>query len=365
MSRVIQSICDMLIEGENVVMATLVNFQGKARLNGAKMLVRADGVSLGTIGGGFLENETLSIASELFMPGAPRIRILEFSGEGVTNMQTPCGKGTEVFIEHIAANPENLQVYRRLLAARQNGVKCWLFTSIGENGNERIAVQRSFVCEDGSVTGEIACLGERLPALLEKVLAGSSPVFEQIGEKRFFVDPWTVPSTVYLFGAGHVAQEVAELTAKAGFRTIVLDDREKFANPERFPTADGVMVLSSFEDCFQGLIVNDDSYLVIVTRGRRFEKTVLKQAIRTKAGYIGVIGSIRKRDALFRELSGEGFSIDELLRLYCPIGINILAEAPVEIAVSIVSQLILLRAQKKAAKKPHFQQLPAPVAVQT
>jgi xanthine dehydrogenase accessory factor len=198
---------------------------------------------------------------------------------------------------------------------------------------------------------------------LQKARSVTAPSLQHFGEKRFFIDPWVVPDTVYLFGAGHVARQVAELTGKAGFRIIVLDDREKFADAERFPTADDIVVLNSFEDCFRGLAINDKSCVIIITRERRHEKTVLRQALGTKAAYIGMIGSIRKRDALFKELLDTGFGIDDLLRIYCPVGIGIMAETPVEIAVSIVAQLVLVRAQRKAAQKKQIRQSSVPETV--
>jgi xanthine dehydrogenase accessory factor len=185
------------------------------------------------------------------------------------------------------------------------------------------------------------------------------PIIEDIGDRKFFLNPWSIPETVYICGAGHVAQETAELAVKSGFRTIVLDDRDKYANRDRFPTADDVVVLDSFDDCFRKLAVTEDSYVIIATRGHRYEKTLVKQALRTRAGYIGLIGSVRKRDALFAELSGEGFSIDDLLRLYCPTGVSIQAETPVEIAVSIVAQLVLLRARKAATSRREIRMAPA------
>jgi xanthine dehydrogenase accessory factor len=148
-----------------------------------------------------------------------------------------------------------------------------------------------------------------------------------------------------------MAQEVAELAGKAGFRTVVLDDRQKFANRDRFPTADDIVVLDSFKNAFHGLEIDSESHVLIITRGHRHEKNLLRQALATTAEYIGVIGSIRKRDALFRELSAEDLTVDDMLRIYCPIGIHVLAESPLEIAVSIVAQLIQLRARRKTDKK--------------
>jgi xanthine dehydrogenase accessory factor len=163
--------------------------------------------------------------------------------------------------------------------------------------------------------------------------------------KRFFVEPTFLPGTVYLFGAGHVSRPVAELAASVNFRIVVLDDRSDFANNERFPKADQIIVIPSYDDLFAGLDIGKDSYLVIVTRGHLHDKTVLEQSLRTKAGYIGMIGSRRKQHLVYEELLGKGFTEDDLKRVYNPIGLDICAETPEEIAVSIVAELIKVRSQ--------------------
>ena len=136
------------------------------------------------------------------------------------------------------------------------------------------------------------------------------------------------------------------LTQMVDFRTVVLDDREAFANRERFKTADEILVLSDFIGAFSDLEIDEDSYVVIVTRGHRHDKTVLSQALRTKAGYIGMIGSRRKRDATYGAIIKEGFTPEDLDRVHCPIGLVFCAETPQEIAVSIVAELIDARANK-------------------
>jgi xanthine dehydrogenase accessory factor len=351
MRILVQTLCDLLEEGESVVMATVIKTPGQQSRVGAKMLVSSGGVFHGTVGGGLLEKEALTIASEMFTSGTPRVRILEFSGEAVSNMQTLCGKGVTVFIERIAATPGNMGIYRKILASLNSGVKCCLIADTSDNSEARKKIHVGLVCEDGSTSGEVSCRGKTLSLLLQKARSATSPFLQNFTKQKFLIDPWVVRSAVYLFGAGHVAREVADLTGKAGFRTIVLDDREKFACTEYFPLADDIVVLDSFDDCFEGLEVQDDSFVIIITRERRYEKTVVRQALATRAGYIGIIGSIRKRDALFRESMEAGFSIDDMLRIYCPVGINILAEKPSEIAVSIAAQLILIRAQRIASRK--------------
>ncbi len=351
MKYIVKALCDLLEKGDSVVMATVVKTQEQQSRVGAKMLVCSGGDFHGTIGGGLLEKETLTIASEMFAYGAPRLRVLEFSGEAVSNMQTLCGKGVTVFIERIEPLPCNVEIYRKVLASLDKDVRCCLMTDASVSGSKRRETHVGLVCEDGSTSGGISCGGKTLSLLLQKARSATSPVLQNFAKKKIFFDPWIARSTVYLFGAGHVAKELAVLTAKSGFRTIVLDDREKFACQEYFSVADDIVVLDSFEDCFEGIDVQDDSFVVIITRERKYEKTVVRQALATRAGYIGIIGSIRRRDALFRDLMDSGFSIDDMLRINCPVGINILAESPSEIAISIAAQLVLIRAQRIAGRK--------------
>lgn len=150
--------------------------------------------------------------------------------------------------------------------------------------------------------------------------------------------------TLYLFGAGHVAQQTAVLANMVDFRVHVLDDREEFANRERFPEAEEVRVLDSFASALDGLAIDANSFLLILTRGHSFDRTVLAQALSTPAGYIGMIGSKNKRNTVYASLQEEGFTQADLARVFCPVGLEIGAETPAEIGLSIVSQLVAVRA---------------------
>jgi xanthine dehydrogenase accessory factor len=164
--------------------------------------------------------------------------------------------------------------------------------------------------------------------------------------RSFALEPWTAASPLLIFGAGHVSRPTAQVAALCGFAVTVLDDRLDFANAARFPQAE-TRVLESFTDCFHGLPCGPEAFVVIVTRGHAFDAEVLAQALRTRAGYIGMIGSRRKRDAVYQRLRGQGFTDADLARVSCPIGLDIGAETPEEIAVSIVAELIQSRAARK------------------
>jgi len=192
------------------------------------------------------------------------------------------------------------------------------------------------------LVGEVICD----PNLLEELIAGPAKITlhsEIFDDQRFLVEPLREGGTVYIFGAGHVSQKIAPLSESVGFKTVVLDDRTDFANRERFPEPIEVRVIDSFKMLPQ-LEIDDNSYLVILTRGHLFDRHVLEQVLRSGAAYVGMIGSRTKRDLTYDEMVAEGFTREELSRVFCPIGTAIGAETPEELAVSIVGELIKVRA---------------------
>ena len=169
-----------------------------------------------------------------------------------------------------------------------------------------------------------------------------APFLIQHAGQEIFVEPLVQPVVVHLVGAGHVALATAHLASFSGFEVVVMDDRPEFASTDRYPEAREVRVLDTFARCLQDLGPND--YVIIVTRGHLHDREVLAQALRTGAGYIGMIGSRRKRDAIYESLQREGFSETDLGRVHCPIGLAIGADTPEEIGLSIVAELVQVRA---------------------
>ena len=172
------------------------------------------------------------------------------------------------------------------------------------------------------------------------------PVVLSAGHREYLVESYTMGGTVFIFGAGHVAQPTARLAAMVGFQVWVLDDRKDYVHPERFPEAHRVTVLDSFDQAFTDLEVTEASYVIIFTHGHLHDKIVLAQALGTDAGYIGMIASRRKRNTIYDALRAEGVSQLQIDRVHSPIGLAIGAETPEEIAVSIVAEMILQRSQR-------------------
>lgn len=362
MDDILRRLVELLDQGESFVLATLCSRSGSApRTAGARMIVRADGTIAGTVGGGLLEARVQEAAAGLFQRPAHQVLEFRLTGRDAAEMDMLCGGNVEVLVDWIDAGDETCrEVYAALLAARAARRRSWLLTAIPEEGRTR----RCLIQEDGPLVGEAAiaeligvgsgspiglfgtppgCEGEQFD-----IASSRQPVLIQCQERRLLVEPLVSPATVYILGAGHISQQLAPLAQTIGFAVVVLDDRPEFANRERFAGADQVIVLDSFERALDGLPISAGSHVVIVTRGHLHDKTVLAQALRTPAGYIGMIGSRHKRELIYRELiEQEGFTERDLARVHAPIGLAIGAESPEEIAVSIAAQLIQARAGER------------------
>ncbi|NPV92491.1 MAG: XdhC family protein [Firmicutes bacterium] len=346
MKKLYQNMLELLRQGESFVRATILSSTGSTpRVAGAEMIIRRDGSIIGTIGGGMLEAEVRRMAREVFLTGRSAARTFDLSEADRSGMNMVCGGAQEVFWDWVdAGDPRNLLIFtqvKEMLAVRPRAA---LITRIGGGDRGDEGPGRWLVRLDGTGIEDFPYTDDWL-----KLLAGSAntryPKTVTLEGTRFQVEPIRLRGTVYIFGAGHVSQQLAVLTDMVEFQTVILDDREEYASRERFPGADQVIVLESFDEAMPGLPIDRDSYVVIVTRGHVHDYTVLEQALGTDAGYIGMIGSRSKRSKVFQALLKQGFSERDLERVHSPIGIDIKADTPEEIGVSIIAELIKARVE--------------------
>jgi xanthine dehydrogenase accessory factor len=305
------------------------------------MIVRPGGAIIGTIGGGVLEARVQQMARQVLTSRVSLVEEFNLTAEEAGNMGMICGGGLRVLIQYVdASDPSNLMLYKAVADVPAKRRRSWLATSVPANGSSPEVPQQWLVSSDGLVA---AGLGPKEPAHVSSLMRVRQPEIIELGGETFFVEPLWGESIVYIFGAGHVSQKLAPLTRMVGFRTVVLDDRSEYANRKLFESADEIIVPDSFETAMEGLAIDEESYLVLVTRGHSHDKTRLRQALGTRAGYIGMIGSRRKRDGIYADLTREGFDSSHFKRVHSPIGLSIGAETPEEIAVSIVAELIEAR----------------------
>jgi xanthine dehydrogenase accessory factor len=340
-------LCDWLEQGEDVVLATIVDHDGSTpRTAGSRMIVRRDGRIAGTIGGGRLEAEVMADAPGLIAAGAGRLRSFDLgAGDVAEAVDMICGGRVTVLMEFIPSDRAHRRLFATIRDRSVHGPRVLLVASPEGEKDAVGGIRRCLVGEDGEVQGDALLTENQALEVWHRAGGSRVPLPLSIDDRTVFASPIHATGTVLLFGAGHVSREVSRLCTAVGFRTVVVDDRPEFANPSRFETAGEIRVVEDFAHAFTGLNADVDAYVVILTRGHRHDKTVLAQALRTQAVYIGMIGSRRKRDDVYAALLQEGFSGEDLQRVHCPIGIEIHAETPEEIAFSIVGELIAVRAK--------------------
>ena len=253
-----------------------------------------------------------------------------------------------------------MDIYEEIIRLRREGRKAALATIINVRGSiPSFESAKMLVRDDGSILGTIGggCVEAEVWQAARDIMQSEKPqtlTFNLNNNPKYdtglvcggtldiFIEPVLPVSTLYIFGAGHVAWSLYKVARIAGFDVVVTDDRETYANRERFPEARDVYA-DEYERVMAQLVPNESSYVVIVTRGHRDDMRVLRWAAETPARYIGMIGSQRKVITTCKELEQEGVAAEKLARVYAPVGIDIGAITPEEIAIAIVAEMIALR----------------------
>ena len=253
-------------QGRKAALATIVQIRGSVpSFQSAKMLIRDDGSTLGSVGGGCVEAEVWTAAQDVIREEKARVMSFDLTDESMAESGLICGGKLEIFIEPVLPTPK-----------------------------------------------------------------------------------------IVIFGAGHIATQVSKISTIAGFQTTIVDNRPVYANRERFPEAEAIYS-ESFEQAFDEIVPTENTYVIIVTRGHQEDQNVLRWAVQTNARYIGMIGSKRKIRSIADQLESEGIPRDRLERVYMPVGLDIGAVLPEEIAVAIVAEVIHVR--RVGFKHPYSKKL--------
>jgi len=257
-------------------------------------------------------------------------------------------------------NCTGMDVYEELLRLRKLGQKCAIATIVQVRGSiPSYESAKLLVREDGSMIGTIGggCVEAEVWNAAREVIEKEQPRHLSFnlgqdaaydnglicgGQLDVFVEPVLPVPGVFIFGAGHISKSISKVANLAGFSTTIVDNRENFANRERFPEAAEIYA-EEYEEVFAKLPVNETSYLVVVTRGHRDDMRVLRWAVSTNARYIAMIGSKRKVINVVKELEKEGIAHESFARVFAPMGLEIGAVSPEEIAVSVVAEMIAVR----------------------
>ena len=358
MQSLIQELETAARSGRPVCYTALVETRGSTpQKAGAAMLVFPDGSQVGTLGGGCVEAEVKRRALQLLTEGSTELLTFQLDSDYGWDDGLICGGRMKMLVDPV--RPGTDATYYRVLLdtiSAGRGVTEAVVIDAEKSGGGADG-DRWLLDENGSVLAA-RCAGTGTVAVgsVSNVLTDADPLPTSVQSNLKPLDdrprPYIAAGVSYLpylkccrlviVGAGHVGQRVAELATDVGFDVWVVDDRQEYCNPERFPRARRLIV-DAFDTALSGLQIDSSTYCIIVTRGHNHDEQALFHLAETKARYVGMIGSRRKIRLIFDDLLRDGISREALTRVYAPLGFDIGSQTVPEIAVSIVAELVAHR----------------------
>jgi xanthine dehydrogenase accessory factor len=361
MNELFQTITESIRRGQTVALATVIDRKGSLPMSKrAKMLAFADGTIMGTIGGGKLEAEVIQAARKLIQDGSSQILAFDLTADQIEADGLTCGGTVEIFLECFTPDTSSV-LLKEMLTAYSDARPAAVVTLLDADGSGSLqtADRKMVIYADGTAKGtsgiptlDADIIQLALPRIGHDYLqtitlevpdqpAHTSEVASDT-HIRIFLETVIPHPTAYLFGGGHISRCLSSLLSMIGFDFVVIDDRQEFADLQRFPEAKACLV-SDFAGVFEELTFDPNfAYIIIVTRGHQSDQLVLEQAIQTGAKYIGMIGSRRKIRLMFEHLQQQGIP-ESLTTIHAPIGLEIGADTPEEIAISIAAELVKIR----------------------
>jgi xanthine dehydrogenase accessory factor len=347
MEKLFQQLHDAIQSGQPVCYTALVETRGSTpQKAGARMLVYPDGSQAGTLGGGCVEAEVKRRALQVLDHGTAELLTFQLDSNYGWDDGLICGGRMKMLVDPLRAACD-LSYFRKLIEAVSSGAGCTEAIVLDpEKAGAGQQAERILFDANGT------CLAVRSTSAATATSAESAAIAARlrplIQRPRPYIDqgvsylPHLPRCRLIVVGAGHVGQMVAHLAAEVDFDVWVVDDREEYCNPDRFPTAKRLIV-APIDSALSGLEIDPSTYCLIVTRGHNHDEEALYHLAETPAAYVGLIGSRRKIKLIFEDLLGEGISRDTLSRVFAPLGFDIGSQTVPEIAISIVAELIAHR----------------------
>ena len=344
-----QAVVGCIDSGAAVVLATVLKDAGSTpRKAGAKAIIDSAGAIHGTIGGGAVEARAIELAVKAIGPMQPVVFDFEFSGTSANDGPPICGGSMRILIDPGVA--EHRTVYAAVADARRRRQRCALVTTVRTTTPPQVSVRQfavDSVPTDAAFPGAQAIcsvLARGMPEHFLEHLPRASEAVEAL------VEPVLPMPQLLIVGGGHIGAALAIQAGLVGFQIVMIEDRPEFARPELFPSG-ATIQCGAVVDALNGLPIDRDTYIVLVSRGHQHDADALAACIRKPAAYIGMIGS-RRKVALIREafITSGRASAEEFDRVHAPIGLDIGAATVPEIAASIVAELVAVR---RTGGSPH------------
>ena len=330
MSNMYLTICDKLKNGCDAVLLSVIKSRGSVpRKRGAKMVCFSDNESVGTVGGGAVEHDAMQKCTELTSQSVCLNKKYTLNHADAEKLGMVCGGEVDINFVYVKSCEQNIALFEHISSLVRNHKKAWLVTDVN--------------------TGELFVFCDNEWFESRKPDAELYDIFKNVAElssnEKYYAEPLYQEGVVYVFGGGHVSRALCPMLSATDFRVVVYEDNERFACADDFPDAEKV-VCAEFTKINDNISITESDYAVVLTRGHKSDNEVIRQILSKHPTYLGVIGSRKKVGAMGDYLRNCGFDEEDIKAIHSPIGLDIGAVTPSEIAVSITAQLISHRAGK-------------------
>jgi xanthine dehydrogenase accessory factor len=345
--EILKSLKPLQQRGEKAALATIVKTKGSTyRRPGARMLMTADGRMIGSISGGCLEGDVFEHAKKVMNSGEPIVLNYDTSSDDdvVWGLGLGCNGVVHVLVESLRQMPQYLSFLADCLEPQRCGVLATVFRIEGEVDAK--VGSRMTISEDGSTSGmnENQSLTSSIESDAKEAIRNGRSMIKEYelpgGKAEVFIEVVQSPMPLIIFGAGHDAIPVVRLAKELGWNVTVVDGRPAFASKDRFPQADNV-ILSSPEEVHKNVSINPRGAAIVMTHNYNHDVTILRQILPLPLRYLGVLGPKKRTQKTLEDLRKEGIgpSEDQVSHIYSPVGMDIGAETPEEIALAIIGEI--------------------------
>jgi xanthine dehydrogenase accessory factor len=337
-----------LERGEACVLATVIQTEGSTpQKPGAKLLVRADGSGVGTLGGGCVEGDIWFAAKTLLRSGGPtEVREYELTEEIAARDGLICGGTMYFLLDPIRESGEFLPQVQQVEQAYNGGAPVGIATLVGTPENSPLPVgTKLFMQENGTTQGTLGVEEldqEASRKARELITYGNCDYLTTDSGYQVFIETYTTPPTLVIMGGGHISKALSALAQPLGYKYYIVDDRQEFANAERFPGA-AATIVTSYDAGLNDIPMNANSAVVVATRGHKYDDMAAEAAVRSSAGYVGILGSKRKNLLIYEELFRKGIPEERIRAVRAPVGLDLGGRTPEEIALSIMAEIVAVR----------------------
>jgi xanthine dehydrogenase accessory factor len=353
MNSILATVREWRAAGQSVALATVISVQGSApRREGARMAVSGDGDVVGSVSGGCVENDVITHALEVLKSGQPRLARYDISDDMAWDVGLACGGSIEVWIEPLASS----QLQTELEIALRRGsllAQATLIEGTGRPGDKLLVwpTGKTFgslgdAALERQAANDARAMMERPRAELRQYAAPAA---------RVFIEVLPPPPHLVIFGGVHIAIPLTDMAKTLGYRVTIADPRRAFANHERFSHADQI-ITEWPQKVVQQLEIGPTTYCVILTHDPKIDEPALKSLLGQGAAYVGAIGSRKTHAERFARMAQHGVSAEQLAEVYAPVGLNLGAQTPEEIALAIMAEIVAVRRGRTGG----FMRSPAP-----